>query len=434
MGVGLSPDLPQGVHTVELAVPDAYGVLRGKRVPASAWPSVLAGGIHMCGVIYSWTPRCEIRDEDEWQPPERGWPDIAVRPLPGTLREVPWRPGAAMVLCDSTEEDGSEVSVSPRRALRSVLEHAARLGFEVRIGFEIEFYLLDAQTLRPRHDDIQCYGIARGAEYEEVLAPLRNQLVEFGIPVEASNTEYAPGQIEVNVRYGEALETADSAVLFRNAVKEIAAQHGYLASFMAKIYSDQSGSGLHLHHSLWREGRNVFADGGRLSATGRHYLAGLQAHMAELSLFGSPTPNSFKRRAEYTFCPTSASWGVDNRTTGLRVIEGSDSAVRVEQRDGSADANPYLIMAAQIAAGLDGIDRRLEPGPVQAGDAYAAPAGPELPRTLPEAAALLEGSELARKAFGDQLVSVALGLARYEEAAISGPVSDVERTRYLSAF
>lgn len=430
----MGTDLPQDVHTVELAVPDAYGVLRGKRVPASAWPSVLASGIHMCSVIYSWTPRCEIRDEDEWLPPERGWPDMVARPMAGSLRAVPWRPGSAMVLCDVTEEDGSELPVSPRRALRSVLDHAARLGFEVRIGFEIEFYLLDGQTLQPRHDDIQCYGIARGSEYEHVLAPMRNQLVEFGIPVEASNTEYAPGQIEVNVRYGEAMATADSAVLFRNAVREIAAQHGYLASFMAKIYTDQSGSGLHLHHSLWREGRNAFAEGGRLSQTGRHYLGGLQAHMAELSLFGSPTPNSFKRRREYTFCPTSASWDTDNRTAGLRVIEGGDSAVRIEQRDGSADANPYLIMAAQIAAGLDGIDRQLEPGPRQAGDAYAAPAGPQLPRTLPGAATLLEGSELARKTFGDQLVSVTLGLARYEEATISSQVSEAERTRYLSAF
>jgi glutamine synthetase len=426
--------LPEGVHTVELAVPDAYGILRGKRVPASAWPGVAADGIHMCSVIYSWTPRCEIRDDDEWLPPQRGWPDMRVRPMVGTLRALPWRPGSAMVLCDVTEEDGSEIPVSPRRALRRVLDQAAQQGFEVRIGFEIEFYLLDAQTRMPRHDGIQCYGIARGAEYEHVLAPMRNQLVEFGIPVEASNTEYAPGQIEVNVRYGEALATADSAVLFRNAVKEIAAMHGYVASFMAKIFTDQSGSGLHLHHSLWRDGRNAFAAAGRLSEDGRYYLGGLQAHMAELSLFGSPTPNAFKRRREYTFCPTSASWGTDNRTAGLRVIEGPDPAVRIEQRDGAADANPYLIMAAQVAAGLDGIARGLEPGPVQVGDAYANPSGPPLPRTLLEAADLLEGSELARKTFGDQLLAVTLGQARYEEAVVTGQVSELERARYLDVF
>lgn len=427
-------NLPEGVHTVELAVPDAYASLRGKRVPASAWPGVAQAGLHMCSVIYSWSPRCDVRAEDEWLPPERGWPDMHVRPLLDTLRPVPWRPGSALVLCEVTEEDGAEVPVSPRRVLRSVLEHAARLGFEVKLGYEIEFYLLDAQTRRPRHEDVQCYGLARGAEYEHVLAPLRNQLVEFGIPIEAANTEFAPGQFEVNVRYGEAMATADAAVLFRNAVKEIAAQHGYLASFMAKIDSDQSGSGLHLHHSLWREGRNAFADGGKLSELGRHYLGGLQAHMPAFTLFGSPTPNSFKRRAPYTFCPTSASWGTDNRTTGLRVIEGADSSVRIEQRDGAADANPYLIMAAQIAAGLDGIDNNLEPGPKQVGDAYAAPAGPVLPATITEAITLLEKSELARKAFGDQMLAVRIGLARYEDAAINRQVSELERARYLDAF
>lgn len=427
-------DLPEGVHTIELAVPDAYGVLRGKRVPASAWPEVLKSGFHMASIIYSWTPRCEVRDTDEWLPPGRGWPDMHVRPMVGTLRPVPWRPGAAIVLCDVTEEDGSELVVSPRRVLQGVLDRAQTMGFEVKIGFEIEFYLLDAVTRQPRHEDIQCYGMARGAEYEPVLAPIRNQLVEFGIPVEASNPEYAPGQFEVNLRYGEAMATADNAVLFRNAVREIAAQHGYLASFMAKIRKDQAGSGLHLHHSLWRDGRNAFADRGGLSEVGRRYLGGLQQHMAELSLLGSPTPNAFKRRQPYSFCPLSASWGVDNRTTGLRVFEGSDNSIRIEQRDGSADANPYLIMAAQIAAGLAGLEHNLEPSAPQVGDAYEAPLGALLPTTVPQAADLLEQSELAAKVFGDKLVQVICGGARHEHVLINDEVSEIERARYLDAF
>lgn len=430
----MSVELPEGVHTVELAVPDAYGVLRGKRVPASAWPAVLESGLHMSSIIYSWTPLCEIRDADEWLPPERGWPDMHVQPMVDTLRAVPWRPGAAMVLCDVTEEDGSNLEVSPRGALQTVLERAEAMGFVVKVGFEIEFYLLDAVSKLPRHDDIQCYGIARGSEYEPVLAPMRNHLVAFGIPIEASNAEYGPGQIEINVRYGEAMATADNAVLFRNAVKEIAAQHGYLASFMAKIRGDLSGSGLHLHHSLWRDGRNAFADHGVLSDVGRRYLGGLQRHMADFSLFGSPTPNAFKRRRPYSFCPLSASWGVDNRTTGLRVIEGKESSIRIEQRDGSADANPYLIMAAQIAAGLDGVENNLEPSNPQVGDAYAAPSGSLLPTTVPAAADLLACSELAAKVFGEKLVTVVCGMARHEHALINAEVSDAERARYLDAF
>lgn len=430
----MNVELPEGVHTVELAVPDAFGVLRGKRVPASAWPSVARGGIHMASLIYSWTPRCEVRDDDEWLDPAKGWPDMHVVPILEELRPVPWRPGAAQVLCETFEEDGSELPVSPRAVLKRVLERAANLGYEVKIGFEIEFYLLDAQTRRPRHHDIQCYGLARAAEYEDVLAPMRNQLIEFGIPIEASNAEYAPGQVEVNVRYDEAMRTADNAVLFRNAVKEIAAQHGYLASFMAKIDHEQSGSGVHLHHSLWADGKNAFADDGKLSDVGRWYLGGLQKHMAEMTLFGSPTPNSYKRRQPYSFCPQNATWGHDNRTVGLRVIEGEDSAVRIEQRDGSSDSNPHLIMAAQIAAGLAGIEQQLEPPPPTDDDAYADTTADVLPATVPAAIEALAKSTLAREVFGDLLVDVVSGIARNEHAFVNQRVSDVERDRYLEVF
>lgn len=430
----MNTELPEGVHTVELAVPDAAGVLRGKRVPASAWPSVARNGIHMASLLYTWTPRCEVRDEDEWLDPARGWPDMHVVPIVDDLRPVPWRPGAAQVLCETFEENGNPIPVSPRAALKGVLEKATAMGFEVQVGFEVEFYLLDAQTKRPRHDDIQCYGLARGAEYEDVLAPMRNQMVEFGIPIEASNTEYAPGQLEVNVRYDEAMRTADNAVLFRNAVKEIAAQHGYLASFMAKIDHEQSGSGVHLHHSLWRDGENVFADGGKLSDTGRWYLGGLQKHMAEMTLFGSPTPNSYKRRQPYSFCPQNATWGYDNRTVGLRVIEGDDSSVRIEQRDGSSDANPYLIMAAQIAAGLVGVEQQLEPPAPTNADAYADTTADPLPETVPSAIEALAKSTLAREVFGEALVNVVTGIARNEHTFVNTRVSDVERDRYLEVF
>lgn len=431
--VTMSKQLPDGVHTVQLAVPDAAGVLRGKLIPASAWPQVADDGIHMASVLYTWTPRCEIRDNDEWLDPTKGWPDMRVIPL-DDLRPIPWRPGFAITLCDTRDEQGHELPVSPRSMLERLLAKAAGLGYEVRIGFEIEFYLLDAVTKQPRHQDIQCYGLARAAEYEDALGPMRNDLIEFGIPIEAANAEYAPGQVEINVRYDEAMRTADNAVLFRNAIREIATQHGYLASFMAKISHDQSGSGVHLHHSLWKDGRNVFSDGGRLSELGRWYLGGLLQHMPEFTLFGSPTPNSYKRRQAYSFCPQRASWGHDNRTVGLRVIEGSDSAVRIEQRDGSSDANPYLIMAAQIAAGLHGIEHQLDPGAPTDADGYADQSAPLLPTNVPEACEALAKSDLAREAFGDLMVKVVTGTARHEHGYVNERVSDVERERYLEAF
>lgn len=428
------PELPEGTHTVELAVSDAAGVLRGKRIPAAAWPSVARGGIHMASLLYTWTPRCEVRDDDEWLDPAKGWPDMHAVPLLDDIRAVPWRPGSALVMCDVFEQDGTELPVAPRSALKRVLAKAASMGFEVYTGFEVEFYLFDAQTKQPRHDDIQCYGLARAAEYEDIVAPIRNQLTEFGIPIEASNTEYAPGQIEVNVRYDEALRTTDNAVLFRNGVKEIAQQHGSIASFMAKPSYDQSGSGVHLHHSLWRDGSNVFSDDGKLSGVGRWYLGGLQRHMAEFTLFGSPTPNSYKRRQPYSFCPQNASWGHDNRTVGLRVIEGEPSAVRIEQRDGSSDANPYLISAAQIAAGLRGIEEQIEPTEPTDADAYSDTTAEPLPATVPEAVAALRDSALAKETFGELLVRVVSGIAMNEHRYVYERVSDLERDRYLEAF
>lgn len=430
----MSSELPADTHTVELAVADTHGILRGKRIPASAWPGVARDGFAMADVLFSWTPRCEIRDDDTWARPAEGWPDMHLLPITETLRPVPWRPGAAIVLCDPRTSDGEPIAVSPRAALHRQLERAAGMGYEVRVGYEVELYLLDAETRLPRESDIQCYGIARGAAYESVLAPMRNQLLEFGIPIEASNMEYAPGQVEVNIRYEEAGRTADNAVLFRNAVKEIAAQHGFIASFMAKIWHDQSGSGMHLHQSLWSDGRNVFSDGGTLSEVGRHYLGGLQKYLPELTLIGSPTPNAVKRREPYTFCPINNTWGVDNRTTALRVVDGADDAVRIEQRDAAADCNPYLAIAAQIAAGLDGIEQRSEPSPRCDGDAYADATAQALPTTIPEAADLLDRSAMAERAFGKQLIENLTSGARYEHTYVTSRVSDVERDRYLDVF
>jgi glutamine synthetase len=426
--------LPDDIHTVELVIADIAGILRGKRVPAAMWPHVARHGISIANVIFEWSPCCELRDDAPYSRLSDGVPDIHLLPIVETLRPVPWRSGAARVLCRAVEPDHTPVRVDPRHALERVLERADALGFDVRTAFEIEFYLLDRTTGRPREESLQCYSIERGAVYEDVLAPIRNQIIAFGIPIEAANVEYAPGQFEVNIRYDEALATADMAVQFRNAVKEIAADHGWLATFMAKPFDELSGSGVHIHHSLWRQGANAFSDDGRLSDTGRHYLGGLLRHMPALTLFGSPTPNAFKRRGDYTFCPTTATWGVDNRTVGIRVIEGDEDAVRIEQRDGSADCNPYLVIAAQIAAGLDGVERELDPGPRCDGDGYADRDAARLAGSVPDAIAALRGAGSPLEAFDPMLVETYIGFCAYEHEAVVSRVCDVERQRYLEAY
>ena len=207
------------------------------------------------------------------------------------------------------------------------------MGYEVRIGTELEFYLLDKETLKPRDRGIQVYGLPRAAELEHVLGPIRRHLTAVDIPIEQSNPEYAAGQVEVNIRFDEALIAADRVVTFRGLVKELGNTHGYHATFMSKPFFAESGNGFHVHHSLWQDGKNLMADNGALSKLGRHYLAGMQKHMAEMSMVSATTPNAYRRRQPYTFCPINTAWGVDNRTVGLRIILGADNAVRVEKRD-----------------------------------------------------------------------------------------------------
>jgi glutamine synthetase len=430
----LIPEPPEGIHTIELVIGDSAGTLRGKRIPAYMWPHSVTRGVAIANVLFEWSPVCELRDDAPYSRVTDGVPDIHLLPMPETLRPVPWRPGTARAMCRAVEPDGSPVRVDPRHALVTVVDRAAAIGFDALVAFEVEFYLLDPASRRPREDSLQCYSIERGASYEYVLAPMRNLLAEFGVPIEACNTEYAPGQFEVNIRCADPLQTAEMAVQFRNAVREIAAQHGLLATFMAKPFDELSGSGVHIHQSLWRDGVNAFSAGGRLSELGRHYLGGLQRHLPAMTLFGSPTPNAFKRRRDYSFCPTTATWGGDNRTVALRVIEGAESAVRIEQRDGSADCNPYLVIAAQLAAGLDGIERELEPGPRCETDGYAAHDVEVLARSVPEAVARLESSELARAWFDPLLVETYIGFCGYEHEVITSRVSDLERNRYLDAY
>jgi glutamine synthetase len=308
------------------------------------------------------------------------------------------------------------------------------MGCEVKIGAELEFFVLDPETLRPRDSGIQVYSLARAAELEHVIGPIRRYVNEVGIPIEQSNPEYAPGQVEVNIRYTDALTAADQAVAFRGHVKNLAHAHGYIATFMSKPIAELGGSGFHVHHSVWREDKNLFADGGRLSALGHNYLAGMQRSMIEMTLVTATTPNAYRRRVPDSFCPVNASWGIDNRTVGLRVIEGKDSAVRVEKRDGSADCNPYYLLACEIAAGLNGIEEGLEPPPATNANAYLSQDAPPLPTDLGTAVALAKESPLLSDVLGADRLEILVGQAERELAFFADQVTEVEIERYLTNF
>jgi glutamine synthetase len=423
-------ELPEGTHTVVLGAGDANGIMRGKRIPASHWPTVCESGVALSIATLAIDMTCDV-----WDTPyvnfDNGYPDMHLFPARQAY-PVPWEEGVAFCFGRFESIDHSPVPIDPRNALINVLKRAEDMGYEVNIGAELEFYLLDPETLKPRDSGIQVYGLARAAELEHVLGPIRRYLNDVGIPIEQSNPEYAAGQVEVNIRYSEALLAADRAVAFRSLVKELAVSQNYIATFMSKPFAEESGSGFHLHHSLWKDGKNVFSDGGKLSALGMNYLGGMQKRMAEMSLVASGTPNAYRRRQPYTFCPINSAWGGDNRTVGLRVIEGSDSAVRVEKRDGSADCNPYYLIACEIAAGLDGIEQGLSPSEKTMGNAYESEDAEPIPTDLATAVELAKNSEFMTSVIGENSMGIIVSQAERELEFFANQVTQVEIDRYLT--
>jgi glutamine synthetase len=425
----------RAIHTVECAFPDTHGIPRGKRIPVRHFLDVAHRGFDIANAALVWDRRCDVIQTVAYANFNTGYPDMRAVPDLDTFRPVPWRPGAASVLCDCLEEDGSPVAIATRGLLRQVVEEARTLGYEPMVGSELEFYLLDAEG-RPLYDGVDCYSLTRGATLEPVLARIRRELEEFGTTIEACNTEYGPAQVEVNIRYGPALDTADRTMLFRSAVKEIAADCGLRATFMAKPFARESGSGFHLHQSLsdLSTGENLFARADRGGVEScpamRAYLGGLLAHARAISALGAPTVNAYKRVQGYTFAPTNVTWGIDNRTVTVRAIVGHGPANRLEWRAGAADCNPYLLIAGCVAAGLDGIRQdRAVPEAVH-GDAYSLTDAEPLPLTLEEALDALQQSELGAKALGTFLdVFVALG--RHEVDLWRSAVTDWELARYL---
>ncbi len=424
--------LPEGTHTVVMGIGDPNGIMRGKRFPASHWDSIVNGGNAMSIATFAIDMTCDV-----WDTPyvnfDNGYPDMHVFPASKPV-SMPWEPGVAICFGRAEGMDHKPVPIDPRNALIAQVARAKAMGLEVQVGCELEFYLLDPETNKPRDEGINVYGLDRAAELEHVLGPIRQQINECGIPIEQSNPEYAAGQVEVNIRYGEALQSADNVVMFRSLVRQLANAHGYRATFMPKPFFEESGNGFHTHYSLWKDGKNVFSNGGKLSDMGRHFVGGVQKRMAESAICGSPTPNGYRRRQPYTFCPINTAWGLDNRTVGIRIIEGSDSAVRVEKRDAGADANPYYLLAADIAAGLDGIEQSLEPSAMTTGNAYEAEDADPIPTDATTAVALARGSEWLKDVMGADGYEIYLQQAERELEFNAAQVTPVELQRYLTSF
>ena len=428
------------IDTVVAAFTDMQGRLFGKRIQVEYFlDEVVEEGIEGCDYLLALDMEMEPVPGYEMANWEKGYGDFGIAPDMSTMRRIPWLDRTALVLCDVVDHDGSPVVASPRQVLIAQYERAAKMGYAPFFASELEFYLYKEtyaeahekgyNDLTPTIPYILDYHVLATTMDEAYLGPIRRGMQAAGVPIEFSKGEAWYGQHEVNARYADAVTSADRHSIYKNGVKEIAFLNGISASFMAKPSEKDIGSSCHIHSSLVDgDGNSAFVDGHDETDTFRHYLGGLREHVRELALFIAPSVNSYKRYAAESWAPTSVAWARDNRTAGFRIV-GHGQSHRVECRIPGADVNPYLGYAALLAAGLDGIENELDPGPELKGNAYEAAEAEPFPSSLNEALQLWEGSDFAKRAFGEAVHKHYLNYGRYEQKDYERVVTDYERRR-----
>jgi glutamine synthetase len=424
------------IDTVLLALVDMQGRLQGKRLTATHFlDEVVPNNAEGCNYLLAVDVEMNTVEGYSMSSWERGYGDFVMVPDMDTLRRVPWHPGTALCLADVKWEDGSDVVASPRQILRRQLDRLTERGWVANAGTELEFILFrdsyelawekGFRDLNPANLYNVDYSLLGTARVEPLIRRIRNEMAAAGLSVENSKGECNFGQHEINFRYANALETADGHAIYKTGAKEIAAQEGMAITFMAK-YDEREGNSCHIHLSLAGEdGAALFEEQPDIFNA---FVAGQLSALRELTLFFAPHVNSYKRFQRGSFAPTSVAWGHDNRTCSMRVV-GHGAAKRVENRMPGADVNPYLALAAMIAAGLDGIDRELELPPETQGNAYETEGLEHVPSTLRDARDLFAESALARGAFGEEVVEHYLNNARVELDAFDAAVTDWERVR-----
>jgi glutamine synthetase len=433
----LRADVETGaIDTVIAAFTDMQGRLMGKRLDAEFFLEELDSGHGVEGCNYLLALEMDMDPVPgyalaSW---DTGYGDFGLTPDLTTVRRIPWHDATALVLCDVQWHDGSPVAPSPRQVLKAQVEKARALGYDAMFGSELEFFLFresyeeayakDYRDLTPSVPYILDYHILASGYDEPFMRTVRKAMKVAGMKVESSKGEAWPGQHEINFRYADALKTADDHVIYKTGLKELAHQCGMSVTFMAKPDQTWVGSSCHIHSSLWQEGNAAFAGE---SEVFRQYLAGQIACSAELAIFLAPVINSYKRFAAASWAPTTLAWAYDNRTCGFRVV-GQGASLRAETRIPGADANPYLACAALLAAGLYGIEQRLELEPAFEGNAYESDVE-RFPSSLREAIARLEQGTVARRLFGDEVVDHYLNYARTEQRLFDQVVTCYERER-----
>ena len=435
----------RGLQHVKVGVFDNDGILRGKYMGREKFFSALDKGFGFCDVVLGWDSNDQLYDNVSYTGWHTAYPDAPVRVLPSTCRDLPLEGNMLLFLAEFAE--GAE-AVCPRGALRKVLGRAAEMGYKVNAAAEFEFFMFeetpdsvrakgfrDLKTMTPGYFG---YSALRSSVHAEFYHQLLDLSEAMRFPLEALHTETGPGVLEAAIAYTEALEAADRAALFKTFTKVLAQRNGLMATFMAKWSKDWPGQSGHLHVSLTKTkgGAAVFHDPKQphsMSREMRWFIGGQQALMPELLAMVACTVNSYSRLIPGFWAPTVANWGVENRTTALRVIPGGPKSQRVEYRIAAADINPYVALAAAIGSGLWGIEHRIEPDPAVEGNAYARtfPAKRQLPRTLSEAAAWLTKSKAAHALFGKAFVEHYAASRDWEEREFRRAITDWELGRYF---
>ena len=439
------------IDTVIVALPDVFGRLIGKRFTGKFFlDSVAKQGTHCCNYLLTVNLEMDPMDGFKLANWEKGFGDFVMRSDLSTLRLVPWQPATALVVCDFAHHNGKLVEEAPRSVLRRQIDLLGKKKLASSFASELEFFLFSNtfheafvsgyQNLTPSSDYRIDYHTMQPARDEPLMRQVRNQMCAAKVPVEGSKGEWGRGQHEINFVHDQPLPMADMHVIFKQGLKEIAAQQGKSVTFMAKPWASEVGSSCHIHLSLWRNGKNLFWDASKRvpgskqrgggSKLFRQFLGGLMKYSPELCYCFAPTINSYKRYQSASWAPTKMAWSHDNRTVGFRVV-GHEDSFRIENRMPGAEANPYLAYAAMIAAGMAGIEEQLDCGEAYEGNAYVDARLRALPGSLREAADLLEGSKLARRAFGEEVVEFYVHTARLEVQAFDNAVTDWERVRYF---
>ncbi len=435
----------RGLSHVKIGLFDNDGVMRGKYMSREKFFSSLDNGFAFCDVVLGWDVKDQLYDNVTYTGWHTGYPDAPVRILPHSCREIPFEDGMLLFIAEFAEK---AEAVCPRAALRRVIDRAAAMGFDPYAALEYEFFLFDETpdsireknftNLTPITPGWFGYSMLRNSTHAELYHEMIELSEKMDFPLEGIHTETGPGVIETAIAVDEAINAADKGALFKTFMKILAQRHGLMATFMAKWSKDYPGQSGHIHLSLrHKDGTgSAFYDASKdynMSDIQRHFVAGQQMLMPQLLCMIAPTVNSYTRLIPGFWAPTDATWGVENRTTALRVIPGSDKSQRIEHRVGSADANPYLALAAALGAGLYGIEKQWEPEPQVKGNAYDQqhPTALALPKSLWDSSQEFKNSVAARDLFGDAFVDHFGASREWEEREYRKHISDWEMERYF---